>query len=91
MSSMPMVIDRPLAGSEWVEFDDFETAVASELARTHGAELGAGQVDADFAAMLVAQDMPMVTTREDEQVLRDLLAHAPPKRRKLPPPLPLDE
>jgi len=86
-----MVIDRPLAGDEWVEFDDFDAAVAGELARIHGAELGAGQADVDFAAMLAAQDLPMIVSHEDEQALRDLLAHPPPKRRKLPPPLPLDE
>jgi hypothetical protein len=91
MSSMPAVADRPLVGDEWVEFEDFETAIGGELARSGLTELSAEQADADFAAMMRAQDVPLVRSSADAAALRELLRRPPPARRPLPRPLPLDE
>ena len=45
----------------------------------------------DFAAMMRAQDIPLVHSPADADSLRELLRRPPPSRRPLPKPLPLDE
>jgi hypothetical protein len=86
MSSMPGVIDRPdLEEDAWVDFRDFDAAVAAELARENGTELTPGQADIDFAALLNAQERPFVETAADRAALQALLGQHPPQGRPLPP------
>jgi hypothetical protein len=50
-----------------------------------------GTADADFAAMVNAQDVPLVRSTADADALRELLHRPPRAKRPLPTPLPLDE
>jgi hypothetical protein len=73
MSSMPEVMDSPLVvADKWVEVQQLDSAQR--------------QAEADLAAMLRVQNLPIAAWRTDRAGLRP-----PPLRRRLPRPLPLDE
>jgi hypothetical protein len=83
-------MERPLVEDDWVEFQDFETAIDGAVARTGTSELSAEQADLDFVAMMQAHAVPLIESPADAEALRELLRRPPPARRA-PKPLALDE
>jgi hypothetical protein len=97
MSSLPMEAVRTFPSNEtgWVEIDATPDVVTEdEYAAVEGDFVALEpvvDVDEAFAAMLEAQETPLVQSQADADALHELLRRSPPARRALPPPLPLDE